>query len=144
MERRRLGRDGAERLGLIEALSELSLGQRRQLADLADELTLAPGEEIVHQGDLGHEFVMIEEGDADVVQDGARINVVGPGDIVGELAVLDDGAPRSASVVATTPLRAIVLTARFMREMHDRMPAAGQRIDTIATQRRERDQHAGA
>jgi CRP-like cAMP-binding protein len=138
-----MGRDGAERLAKIDALAELSLGQRRVLAELADEIVAAPGEKLMAQGELGREFVMLEDGHADVVMDGEGINAVGPGDVIGELSVLSDGTPRTASVIATSEVRGIVLTARFMREMHDRMPAAGAAIDRIATQRRERDRQAG-
>jgi CRP-like cAMP-binding protein len=143
VERRRMGRDAAERLAKIDALGGVSLGQRRVLAELADEITAAPGETLMAQGELGHEFVMLEDGHAEVVMDGERINAVGPGDVIGELSVLSDGTPRSASVIATSEVRGIVLTARFMREMHDRMPAAGAAIDSIAAARKERDRQAG-
>jgi len=142
MERRRIGRDGAERLGRIDALGGLSIGQRRMLAEVVDEMTAAAGETLIRQGDPGYEFIMLEEGSAEVLQDGERINLMGPGDFFGELSVLQDGAARSASVVATTDVRAIVLTARFMREMRERMPAVGEQIDRIAGERRERDQRA--
>jgi CRP-like cAMP-binding protein len=142
MERRRIGRDGAERLGSITALRELSLGQRRMLADLVDEVIVSAGETLIQQGEPGYEFIMLEEGTAEVVQDGERIGEMDAGDFFGELSVLDDGAPRTASVVATTDLRAIVLTARFMREMRERMPSVGEQIDRIAAGRRARDERA--
>jgi CRP-like cAMP-binding protein len=91
------------------------------------------------EGDPGYEFMMLEEGRADVIQDGERINVMGPGDCFGELAVLSDGDRRTASVIATSDLRAIVLTAHFMRDMHDRLPSAGEHVDRVAATRRERD-----
>lgn len=138
-----MGRDGAERLATIDALAELSLGQRRVLAELADEVVAGPGETLMAQGELGHEFLMLEDGHADVVMDGELINTVGPGDVIGELSILSDGAPRTASAIATSEVRGIVLTARFMREMHDRMPAAGAAIDRIAAARQERDRQAG-
>jgi CRP-like cAMP-binding protein len=136
-----MGRDGAERLAKIDALAELSLGQLRVLAELADEVVAAPGETPMAQGELGHEFVMLEEGQAGVVMDGKPINAVGPGDVIGELSVLSDGTTRSPSAITASEVRGIVLTARFMREMHDRMPAAG--TDRIAAARRERDRQAG-
>ncbi len=139
MQHRRIGRDGAERLGRIEALRDLSLGQRRMLAEIADEVDVAAGEVLFNQGDPGYELIMLEQGSADVLKDGQLINTVGPGDFFGELAVLDDGAPRSATVVARTDLRAIVLSARFARELRERMPEVGARIDSIAAERRERD-----
>jgi CRP-like cAMP-binding protein len=139
MRRQRLGRDGAERLGRMSILSGLSLGRRRELARLADELTAEAGETVMLEGDPGYEFMMLEEGEADVLQHGERINAIGPGDCFGELATLSDGNPRTASVVAKSDLRAIVLTAHFMREMRDRLPSAGDAIDQVAAERQERD-----
>jgi CRP-like cAMP-binding protein len=139
MERRQLGGDGAERLAAIAVLGEVATGRRRELARLADELTASAGETLMAEGEPGYEFMMLEQGSADVVQGGRKINVMGPGDCFGELAVLSDGIPRSASVIATTDVRAIVLTARFMRQFHDMVPAAGERIDEVAGERRQRD-----
>ena len=139
MQRRRLGRDGAERLGRIEILADLPVARRRELARLADEASARAGETLVLQGDPGYEFMMLEEGHADVVKDGERINVMGSGDCFGELAALSDGRPRSASVIATSDVRAIVLTAHFMREMRSHVPAAGERVDRLAAERIEQD-----
>ncbi len=135
MHRKRLGRDGAERLGHIDVLRDLQIGSRRQLAELADELTAEAGEVIMREGDPGYEFMMLEQGNADVIQGGVRINALGPGDCFGELAVLSDGHPRSASVVATSDIRGIVLTAHFMRELRQRLPAVGEQIDRVAAER---------
>jgi CRP-like cAMP-binding protein len=137
-----LGRDGAERLAKIDVLAGLSLGQRRMLAGMADEATASAGEELMRQGESGYDVLMLEEGSADVLQDGRLINTVGPGDLCGELAVLGDGAPRSASIVARTDVRAIALTAHFMRELRGRMPDIGEQIDQAAAEHRARD--AGA
>ncbi|HEY2398512.1 MAG TPA: cyclic nucleotide-binding domain-containing protein, partial [Solirubrobacteraceae bacterium] len=67
------------------------MGQRRQLAGLADEVTARAGDVLLRQGDPGYEFMMLEEGQADVLRDGERINTMGPGDCFGELAILSDG-----------------------------------------------------
>ncbi|MHB8235421.1 MAG: cyclic nucleotide-binding domain-containing protein [Solirubrobacteraceae bacterium] len=128
----------------IEAFGDLPLGQRRELARLADEVTAESGETLMRQGDQGLEFLMLEEGSADVIMDGERINVVGAGDFFGELAILDDGVPRTASVVATSDICAISLTAHFMREVRERMPAVGEQIDRVAAQRIERDRRAAS
>lgn len=142
MQRRRIGSDGAERMAAIPALAGLSTGQRLQLARLVDELTAEAGEVLMAQGEAGFEFVMLEQGTADVIQDGERINVVGPGDFFGELAILGGGEPRTASVVARTQIRAIILTAHFMRETRARMPSVGEQIDRVAGERIERDARA--
>jgi CRP-like cAMP-binding protein len=143
VQRKAIGRDGAERLGAIPALADLSIGERRELSRLADELQADAGEVLMRQGDPGYEFLMLEEGTAEVIQNGERIATMGPGEFLGELAVLGDGARRTATVIALSDLRGIVLTAHFMREMHDRMPSVGERIDDTATARLERDAQAG-
>jgi CRP-like cAMP-binding protein len=138
-------RDGAERLATIPILSDLSIAQRRMLADTVDEAHAVAGEELMRQGERGYEALMLEEGTADVVQDGRVINQMGPGELFGELAVLGDGVSRTASVIATSDVRAIVLTAHFMRELRERMPEVGERIDRTAAEHRDRDaREAGA
>lgn len=142
MHRRTIGSDGAERLERIPLFAELSTGQRLMLARVVDELTAEAGETLMLQGEPGYEVLILEEGSADVLQDGEHINQMGPGDFFGELAVLELGSPRTASVVASTPVRAIVLTAHFMREVRERMPDVGEHIDREAAARRERDARA--
>jgi len=139
VQRKRVGADGAERLGKITVLQDLPLGQRRELARLVDEITAPAGTTIMSQGEPGYEVVMLEQGTADVIKDGERINVIGPGDLIGELAVISDGVPRTASVVATSDVSAIILTGHFMREMHRLMPSVGEQIDILAAARLERD-----
>jgi CRP-like cAMP-binding protein len=144
VKRTSIGPDGAERLGEIALFAGLSYGQRQMLARVADQVLAVAGEPIMRQGEAGHEFLVLEKGSAEVLQDGARIRVIRDGDFVGELAVLGDGAPRSASVVAISDLRALVFTAHYMREMHERVPELRERIDRAARERLERDAHASA
>jgi CRP/FNR family transcriptional regulator, cyclic AMP receptor protein len=139
MQRKSIGSDGAERLRAISLLSGLSEAERRMLARMVDEVVMEPGEELMHEGDFGYEAVFVEEGSANVMQGGAIINTVGPGDAVGELAVLDAGGTRTATVVATTPLRGLVLTSHFMHHVRQRMPALAAVIDREAAEHRERD-----
>jgi len=144
VKRKRLGRGGAERLGAIEPFRELSIGQRRMLAALVDEATAAAGETLMLEGEPGYEVLILEHGSADVLQGGECINVMGPGDLFGELAVLEDGEPRTASVIATSDVRAFVLTAHFTREVRDRIPAVGETIERMAAERRSRDRVRGS
>ncbi len=141
MVRRSLAGDGAEELARIPLFAELSTGERRMLGRLVDELVADAGETLMQQGEPGYEVLVIEQGAADVMQDGRLINTMGPGDFFGELAVLDAG-PRTASVIATSPLRAIVFTAHFLHELRERMPSIGARIESVATERIEHDAQA--
>jgi CRP-like cAMP-binding protein len=84
--------------------------------------------------------MMLERGRAEVLEDGEPIDVLGPGDCFGELAVLSDGQPRTASVVASGEVHAIVLSAHFMRELHDLLPDVGERIDRVAAERAARNE----
>jgi CRP-like cAMP-binding protein len=136
------GPDGAERLKQIHLFEDLSLGQRQMLARLVDQVSAVRGETIMDQGTPGYEFMVLEQGRVEVLQDGVRIRLMGPGEFFGELAVLDDGAARTASVVALSDVQALVFTAHFMREMHDRLPELGARIDRVARERVERDELA--
>jgi CRP/FNR family transcriptional regulator, cyclic AMP receptor protein len=144
VQRRTIGSDGASRLEKVGLFEGLSTGQLRMLARMVDEVTASAGETIMRQGEMGYEVLILEEGTAEVFKDGSRINEMGPGDLFGELAVLEVGGERTATVVASSPLRAIELTAHFMREVRERMPAVGGQIDRAAAARRERDAQARA
>jgi CRP-like cAMP-binding protein len=139
MHRRSIGSDGASRLEAIQLFAGLSLGERQMLARLVDEVFVEPGEELMHEGDFGYELVCVEEGAGEVRQDGVVINTVGAGDTVGELALLDPGGTRTATVVATTSLRGVVLTSHFMHHVRTQMPAVAEAIDRAAREHRERD-----
>ncbi len=139
MHRKGLGTDGWERLERFEAFAQLSAGQRRMLARVLDELTAEEGEELVHEGELGHDVAFLEQGGAEVYQQGAHINTIGPGDVYGELAVLDGGAPRSATIVAASPLRAIIFTSNAMHTVRQQMPDVASALDLTAAHHRELD-----
>ena len=142
MRRRSVGPDGAQRLERIPLFADLSPGQLQMLARLVDEIVAGSGETIMAQGGPGYEFMILEEGVAEVLQDGEQINTIGPGDFFGELAVLGDGAPRTASVVAASDARGLVFTAHFTHEIRTRFPAVKERIDRVARERLERDVQA--
>jgi CRP/FNR family cyclic AMP-dependent transcriptional regulator len=144
MQRKRIGSDGASRLASIDLFAGLSKGQLLMLARVLDEVSATAGETIMSEGEPGYEVLILEEGAAEVLKGGSRVDVMGPGDIFGELAVLEVGGARTASVVATAPLRALLLTAHFIREVRAQLPALGERIERVAAERRQRDeQRAG-
>ena len=108
-----MGRRGVSLLSTVPLFSTLSRRQLRRVADNAEEVRYAQGRAIVRQGARGDAFFVIAEGEAKVVRGNRSIGRLGPGDFFGEMALLD-GRPRSASVVALTPIVTIRLTrARF-------------------------------
>ena len=97
------------------------------IAQRADELTLPEGKELVRQGERGREFVVIVDGAADVHRDGRKINQLGRGDFLGEIALIS-GAPRTATVTTTSPTRILVLTDRAFKSVTAELPAVESRL----------------
>jgi CPA1 family monovalent cation:H+ antiporter len=97
------------------------------IAARADELTLPEGKVLARQGERGREFVVIVDGAADVHRDGRRINQLGRGDFLGEIALLS-GAPRTATVTTTSPTRILVLTDAAFKSLTADLPSVQTRL----------------
>ncbi len=119
------------RIKQIKPFADLSATDRKALAGVLDEFSAARGTTLVRQGECGHAFMVIEEGTAEVFRDGARIDSMGPGDFFGELAVIDEVSKRDASVVATSPVRVLALTAYCMRVVREDMPQIADQIERV-------------
>lgn len=92
----------ADELARFPALSHLAPAQLRELRPHLAREPVAAGAIIFSQGDPGDRFYLIEEGQVDVVRDGERVLLLGPGGSFGETALLD-ARPRNATVRAMTP-----------------------------------------
>ena len=86
---------------------ELSASIMRKGAKL-ERRKLDAGEPLITQGEAGQELFLILDGIVDVEVDGEEVAELGPGALIGELALLE-GGERTASVYATTPVRAVVV-----------------------------------
>jgi CRP/FNR family transcriptional regulator, cyclic AMP receptor protein len=92
-----------------------------EIAQIADELDLPPGKELTTEGAPGREFFVLIDGEADVRRKGRKVNTMKAGDFFGEIALIT-GAPRTATVTATEPVRTLVLTQRDFRTLLRREP----------------------
>lgn len=106
------------RLMLFETCTQKELGQ---IASIMSEGERPEGAYLTRQGQDGGIMFILVEGTADVVADGRTIGQLGPGDVVGELSLID-GQVRSASVVATGPVRVLQLVSDDFRQLVDRSP----------------------
>jgi CRP-like cAMP-binding protein len=104
------------------------------IASVADEIDLADGKELMREGDPGREFFVILEGTAEVTQDGERINSLDAGDFFGEIALISE-VPRTATVTATSPLRALVVTARSFNRLVEEVPEVQRHVLAAAVER---------
>ena len=117
----------AARLTAIPLLATLSPDDLARLAAVATELEIDAGTALTEEGDFGHAMFAIESGTAEVMADGIVVSSVGPGEIVGEVAVLASGR-RTATVVATTPMRLIVLFKRDVWKLERDAPDVAERL----------------
>jgi CRP/FNR family transcriptional regulator, cyclic AMP receptor protein len=113
-----------ENLKAVPVFSELTDEELRRIATFANEDSVSEGATLIREGDYSNEMIAIESGTADVKRDGDTIASVGPGDVVGELGVLEKEM-RNASVVATSSMRLIRMTnwdvKRLPKETRERL-----------------------
>ena len=106
------------RLTAIPIFSELSPDEAKRLAAFATETSAAEGQILMKEGDYSVELIAIEEGTADVIKGGKKIASLKEGDLIGEMGLLER-RPRSADVVASSPMRLIKLTHWEIRRMSE-------------------------
>jgi CRP-like cAMP-binding protein len=124
----RLGKNAKiELIKRAPLFARCSKRELQEIASVADEIDLPQGKELTRQGETGREFFVLIEGSADVHRNGKKINTMRDGDFFGEIALLQD-RPRTATVTATTPVRALVLTDRAFRTLMRRMPSIQPKV----------------
>jgi len=105
---RPLGRRGSALLGQVPLFEGLSKRHLKKIAEHADEISFREKETIVEADQPGGTFFVIVEGEVKILQNDRVISRAGPGEFFGEISLLD-GGPRTASVVADTPVVAVRL-----------------------------------
>jgi len=118
----------------VPLFASLRDDELRLVAQQADEVDVREGKQLITEGRFAYEFFAIREGTADVVKDAAFIRTLGPGDFFGEMG-LTVADRRTASVIATTPMRLVVLTGAQFRAIEGRMPAVAERIRAAIAER---------
>ncbi len=121
------------RLTAIPIFSDLGPDEAKRLAAFATETSIAEGQILMKEGDYSTELIAIEEGTADVIRDGQKIASLGPGDLIGEMGLLER-RPRNADVIATSPMLVIKLTHWEIRRMSQQTV---ERIGQIIEERRQ-------
>lgn len=112
------------------------LGQKDlvQVGSLCDEVDLPAGHVLMREGATGNEFYVIVDGRVDVTRDGQSLRTLGPGDFLGEIALVDRG-PRTATATAANAVRALVVGAREFHSLLDAHPSIRAAVLTSLAQR---------
>ena len=118
------------RLRAISLFADLSDAELTTVAAAAREIDLPAGETLTAEGAFGHALFAVEEGTAEVLTEGVVVGTVRPGDVVGEIAVVASGR-RTATVVATSPMRLIALFKRDVWALERSVPEIAARLQEL-------------
>jgi CRP-like cAMP-binding protein len=120
------------RLDQIPLFAALSAEERAEVAACLREVTVDAGTSLATQGDNAYELFVIEAGEAEVRKDGEILRTLSAGDVFGEIGVLATGT-RTASVVASSPMRLVAMFVREFKQLERRMPALARTLrETMA------------
>ncbi|NJK59116.1 MAG: cyclic nucleotide-binding domain-containing protein [Oscillatoriales cyanobacterium SM2_1_8] len=109
------------RVAHVEVMRNLPPGEAQAMVSLLHPMSVESGEAICREGEPGDSFYLIVEGEADVVKGDRPVAVLGPGEVFGEMALLTH-QPRSASVVARTPMELYQLKQEHFDDVMSRSP----------------------
>ena len=92
-----------ERLANVPLFANLDKKHLRQISSLATPIDVPEGKALTKEGDIGHEFIIVLEGEAEVKVGDDIVATRGPGDYFGEIALIND-SPRTATLTARTDM----------------------------------------
>ncbi len=129
--------DHTEHLKQVALFAGIPDAQLQRIANGVKERRFDAGESIVSAGEPGHGFYLIVRGRAEVKRGDRTIRTLGPGDYLGELALIRE-TPRTATVVAKDPTTCLVLTRWDFKGILDTNPAIAVRLlETVASRIQE-------
>ena len=127
-----------ELLRRVPLFAGCSKKELRELASRTDEIDLRDGYVLMREGRPGREFIVLVDGTATVTKDGKKLGDLGPGDWVGEIALLTN-VPRTATVTSTSPIRVLVITDRAFKRLVETMPSIALKVLASVGDRLARD-----
>ena len=127
----------ARELALLRGVPMFALLPLTTIERLASDLVPVPvgaGDTVMREGDHGDRYFIVGEGTLEVTQAGEHLRTMGPGDGVGEIALLR-AVPRTATVTATTAGRLYALDLRTFLDAVTGHPRSEAEANRIATER---------
>ena len=123
-----------ELLAQVPLFKDLSKKHLQQVSNLATRIDLPAGKVLAQEGEPGHEFVVILDGEVEIRKGDEVIATRGPGSYVGEIALLEH-RPRTATVIAKTPLVADVIGQREFNTLLDDEPKIAEALKAKSAER---------
>lgn len=142
-DRRRVDGAQRERMRAIELFRDLADDELDVLDATLTEARVESGRRLTVTDGAGREFGVVLEGLASVIRDGVEVARLGPGAFFGEHALLT-GQPRSADVIAITPMRLLVATPAEFSRLRTELPHVAARLLAAEAVRQPPREGAGA
>src|SRR5579862_651146 len=126
-------------LAKMELFSTTSQRQLGQVANLTVPAQFPAGSVLTRQGQAGGLAFVIASGKAEVLRGGRRMARLGPGDVVGEMSLID-GQPRSATVKAVTDMEVLEISSQDLRRLLRKAPSVMRKLlEALSIRLREAD-----
>jgi CRP-like cAMP-binding protein len=119
--------DRTDRLEGVPLLQGCTRRQLRSIARICETFDVPAGTVLTRTGEPGNEFFMIVDGGVRVEVSPQRQVQLGPGEYFGEMSLLD-GEPRSATVVAESSVRLLVIRRQSFHALLDKSPGIARGI----------------
>ncbi|MDX6631125.1 MAG: family transcriptional regulator, cyclic receptor protein [Gaiellales bacterium] len=125
-----------EKLNGVPLFDKLPDDARERFAVWVSEIEVPAGQHLADEGEYAYDLFIIEDGAAEVTQDGKTVAELGPGEFFGEMGVLER-APRNATVVAKTPMTLLTLSSWDVKRLESKSPEAMKQLQDVIEQRRK-------
>ncbi len=123
-----LGRDAkTKEIARVPLFARCSKRELAQIGSIADEIDLRAGKVLTREGETGREFFVLLDGTVEVRKGGRKRDTLGAGDFLGEIALVSR-SPRTATVTAETPVRALVIRDQEFRALLARVPSIQTKV----------------
>lgn len=114
-------------IGRVPIFGGCSKRELRQIAATAEARELPAGHVLTREGEPGREFAAIVGGRVEVRRKGRKLRELGPGDWLGEIALLT-GGPRTATATTLEPTRVVLIRGGMFRSLVERTPAIAYKV----------------
>ena len=116
-----------ERLKATKLFATLDRKELELVAEITTELTVPAGTVLAREGHAGHDAFVIVEGSVDISIEGTKVGSAGPGELVGEMALLLR-EQRQATLTAATEVDVLVIEPGHFDSLLERVPAVARQL----------------